>query len=142
MKFKEQAIIITTIIAIFLLLAPIVFMFITPIPMLITQQKLMIDFLIPLEVFPIVFTGAGLLTLIACKTDIYKRKVCALVILMIVMFFGGQYLAVVTGIADGSASAAGLAFIVVVLTTIAYDVLTFITGIYGLRIYKLLKVTT
>lgn len=141
MKFKEQAFKITTIIAVFLLLSPIAFMLLTAIPTLVNLQMIRIDYLIPLEVFPIVLTGAGILTLIACKTNIYKRKICTLVVLLIVMFFGGQYLAVITGISDGSASATGWAFITVVISMIAYDILAVIIGIYGIRVYKHLNVS-
>jgi hypothetical protein len=139
MKFKEQALRISTIIGAFLILAPVTFMLIVAIPPLVKEGLIHIDYLIPLEVFPVVFLGAGVLTLIACKVNIHKKKVCSFVIALILMFFGGQYIAVITGLADGSAPAKGLAFLIVVISMIIFDVLTIIIGIYGVSVYRQLK---
>lgn len=139
MKFKEQALRMATLLSSFLLLAPIAFMLIISMHPLITEGKLLIDFLIPLEVFPIVFAGAGILTLIACKTNIYKKRICTMAVLLVVMFVGGQYIAVVTGIADGNSPASGWPLIIVYATIIFFDVLTVIIGIQGICLYKKLR---
>lgn len=140
MKFKEQALKITTILSAFLLLAPITFMLIISAIMLVTRGKILVDILIPLEVFPIVLTGAGILTLIACKINVYKKRICSMSIALVAMLIGGQYLAIVTGLADGSTPASGWPLIIVMSTIIVYDILTIVIGIYGIRIYQHLKI--
>jgi hypothetical protein len=139
MKFKEQALRIATLLGTFLLLAPIIFMLILSIFPLVKEGKLLIDFLIPLEVFPIVLAGTGILTLIACKTNIYKKRICSMAILLVIMFVGGQYIAVLTGIADGGTPATGWPLIIVFTSIIIFDVLTVIIGIHGIYTYKKLR---
>ncbi len=139
MKFKEQAFRIAALAGALLLLAPIVFMLVSPLFLWLDQKILMMDYLIPLEVFPVVFTGAALLSIVACKTGLLKKRICLLSILLVFMFGFGQYLAVITGLADGSAPATGLPLFVVLATVVAFDVFTLILGIYGLTLYKQLR---
>lgn len=139
MKFKEQAFRIASFTGALLLLAPIIFMLISPIFLWMSQQIFMMDYLIPLEVFPVVFLGAALLSLVACKVQVLRKRICLLSVLLIVMFVSGQYIAVISGLADGTAPASGLPFIAVISTVIIYDVITLVLGIYGLSLYFKLR---
>ncbi len=139
MKFKEQAFRIASFSGALLLLAPIIFMFVLPVFLWVNSQIFMIDYLIPLEVFPVVFLGAAILSLVACKTGLLKKRICLLSVLLIVMFVSGQYIAMISGLADGTAPASGLPFIAVISTVIIYDVITLVLGIYGLSLYMKLK---
>jgi hypothetical protein len=99
------------------ILAPIIFMVIQ----LISTGKYIFDYLMPAELGLSVLIGAGFILWSAIRArNFIKWNACFLGI-AIVLIFGGQGLAIITGLASGEFDAAGWRYGVVLGSIIGYD---------------------
>jgi hypothetical protein len=82
------------------------------------------DYFMPAELFPLAILGGGLLVWAAFRTHAHQQLIAWGLGIAIVSLVGGQALAVVTGLADGSSQS--VVWLVVVMSTILIYVLAVI----------------
>lgn len=107
--------------------APIVFSLIR----LVQSGRFMFDYLMPAELGFLVLGGAGLLMWAAIRARFRVKLIAWAAGLAVLTVVGGQALAVITGLADGSTSQASPWMVAVLSLLVAYDLmvlLLFITG--------------
>ncbi len=119
-----------------LLCLPVLFTLITAVIGSIANKSLIIDYLMPAELFPIAALGSIVLiigTYLARKQYI---RICITTVIMGACLAAGQLTAVLTGMASGETAAEGGIFIIVVALIIAYSLLLIVNCITGLIITK------
>lgn len=99
-------------------LAPIIFSIIH----LISAGRFLLDFLMPAELGIVVFIGAGLLLWAAIRSRLCLKWIAWSTGIAIVLLFGSQGLAMVTGLASGRIEASGWQWVTVLALMIGYDV--------------------
>ncbi len=109
-------------------LAPIVFSII----FLISRGLFRIDYLMPAELFPAVLIGSGLLIWAAVRARARRGLIIASFAVGIVLLFGGQLLAVATGLASGATEPTGFWWAFTLGTIIAFDLAVAATSIGGI----------
>jgi hypothetical protein len=120
------------------ILAPLFF----AIGSLIMDGRFRFDYLMPAEVFPVALAGALMLLWAALRKKAYRRLIAWSLGSAIVMLFGGQAIAVVTGLASGATEPTGWRFALVLGMIAAYDLALVAIGIGGiLLLVKLYKRT-
>jgi len=107
--------------------APIVFSLIR----LIQSGRFMFDYLMPAELGLLVLGGAALLIWAAIRAHSRVKLIAWTVGLALLTVVGGQALAVVTGLADGSTPQSSPWMIVVLSLIITYDLLVVLLFIAG-----------
>ena len=97
------------------------------------------DWLLPAELFPLALVG-GLMLLWAARR---ARSRLALIgwslVVAVALLFGGQALAVVTGLASGETPAVGWQWAIVTAMIIGYAVATAVIGVGGLLLVRDLR---
>ncbi len=78
------------------------------------------DLLLPAELFPFALIGGALLFFAAMRARFRQRLIGWGLAVMVAMLFGGQALAVATGLASGESEPAGWPWILVVASLVAY----------------------
>lgn len=139
MKNKLVICKILTFIGLILVWVPIIFPIIFSIIRLIQSGRFRFDFLMPAEMFPIVFLGAVLLLWVSKITKYYTKQIGLGLILAIVFLVGGQGLAVITGLASGAIEPKGWTFVLVIITIALYDLMVIGIGVVGLYLLKKVK---
>lgn len=109
-------------------LAPLVFGLLR----LLRGGSLMVDFLMPAELAPVVLVGAGLVLWAAIRAKWRWQWVMWLIIAAVVLLVGSQALAVVTGLADGRIAPEGWQYILTLGGIIAYDLVVIALGVVGI----------
>lgn len=97
------------------------------------------DFLIPGELFFVVFAGGLMLLWAAVRAKMFRGFIGWSLLAAVVLLFGSQGIAVATGIASGEREAAGFWWILVMGMFILYDLAVVILGIGGIRLLRKLR---
>jgi len=113
-------------------LAPLVFGLLR----LLRGGPLMVDFLMPAELAPVVLVGAGLVLWASIRAKWRWQWVMWLIIAAVVLLVGSQALAVVTGLADGRIAPEGWQYILTLGGIIAYDLVVIALGVVGILLCK------
>lgn len=112
------------------ILAPIAF----SIPFLIRSGQYRLDYLMPAELAFLVLIGAALLIWAAIRAHSRVRFFCWTVAAALILLFGSQGVAVLTGLASGRIEAAGWQFGIVLAMMIGYDLAVVVLGIGGIKL--------
>jgi hypothetical protein len=100
---------------------PILFTIITAVIGTIYARRVRFDFLMPAELFPIALVGALLLLWAAQRARSQRKLIGWGLVSMAAFLFGGQALAVVSGLASGAAEPTGWAWALVVASIALYS---------------------
>lgn len=98
-----------------------------------------LDYLMPAELFFVVLVGGLLLLFGAFRMKEFRGLIGGLLAAAVVLLFGSQALAVVTGLADGSIEPTGWQFYLVMGGIILYDLLVVALGIAGIRLNRSIR---
>lgn len=118
---------------------PVIFPIIFSIIRLIQSGRFRFDFLMPAEMFLIVFLGAVLLLWVSKMTKYYTKQIGLGLISAVVFLVGGQGLAIITGLASGAIEPKGWPFVLVITTIALYDLVVIGIGVAGLFLLKKLN---
>ena len=106
---------------------------------LIYNDILMVDYLIPAEIFPMVAVGALLLLWTAIRSKKMLIEVIVGSVLGLIGLLLGQAMAVWTGLAHGETEPSGWPWITVLGLIILYDLAVVFLGITGIRLITRLR---
>jgi hypothetical protein len=95
-----------------------------------------VDFLFPAEVFPYVLIGSALLIAAAVRARCYRRLIIWSVAIGFVLLFGGQALAVASGLASGEIEARGIWYGLALGSIIGFDLAVVSTMIGGFLLLR------
>ena len=112
-------------------LLPIVF----TITRLISGRRVVFDYLIPAELFPVILIGAGLLVWAAIRAQSHRKLVFWSLGVAVVSLVAGMLLAVVTGLASGEREATGIWWFLVLATIAIYNLSVISLGIAGIALF-------
>jgi ABC-type spermidine/putrescine transport system permease subunit II len=127
--------IVGTILVWFTLLAPVLLWVIFSIRRGFFNQEYF-DYLMPAELFPLALVGVGFLLWAALRTRRRVKLILVSLCLALLALFGGQALAVVTGLASGETEPGGWQW-ALVLTSLGIYILTLvILGVGGLLLIR------
>jgi hypothetical protein len=113
-------------------LAPFVFSVVS----LIGDSMFRFDYLMPAELFPMALPGAGLLLWAALRARSHWKLIGRGLGAALVLLFGGQALAVVTGLASGVTRRGGWQEAVVLTALVAYALALVVIGVTGVRLVR------
>jgi hypothetical protein len=119
-----------------LLFLPIGFMLLTSAVGSITRKQFLMDYMIPSELFPIIFAGAVMLTVASFRTGCRKKQSVFLLVIMCAALFASQAVAVLTGLASGRTAAEGLPLYTVLTLMALYNIAAAADIINGICMYK------
>lgn len=94
------------------------------------------DYLMPAELFPAALIGGVLLLWAALRARAYRRLIDWGLGVAVVLLFGGQALAVVTGLASGETEAAGWPWALVVASLVIYILALIVLAIGGILLLR------
>ncbi|MBN1265710.1 MAG: hypothetical protein JXA25_09470 [Anaerolineales bacterium] len=94
-----------------------------------THHVFRFDYLMPAELFPFALVGGGLLVWAALRVRSFVKLIGWGIGTATAMLFGGQGLAVVTGLASGETEPSGVWWILVLTVINLYSVALIVTGI-------------
>lgn len=114
------------------ILAPIVF----SIVFLIGDGKFRFDYLMPAELFPVAMLGAGLLLWASFRARAYWKLIGRSLGAALILLFGGQALATITGLASGAIEPTGWQMVVVTASIIAYALALIVIGVGGVLLLR------
>jgi hypothetical protein len=103
---------------------------------LVATGQFHVDYLMPAELFPAAFLGGGLLLGAAWRARARRGLVGWGLLAMVVLLFGTQALAVVTGLATGANEPAGWRWVLVLATLFAYTLALITTAVAGLLLLR------
>lgn len=121
-----------TVLLVFTVLAPTVLAFVA----LFSSGRFLFDFLFPAEVFPFVLIGSALLIGAAIRARCYRRLMIWSVAIGMILLFGGQALAVVTGLASGEIEPRGIWWGLALGSIIGFDLAVVTTMIGGFLLLR------
>ena len=124
--------IVGTVLVWFPILAPILLSLV----MLITQGMFLFDYLMPAELFLFALVGGGVLLLAALMARSRRGLIGWGLGVAVVLLVGGQALAVVTGLASGETSPAGLWWGLVLGSLVGYILALVAIGISGVLLLR------
>lgn len=116
------------------ILAPLVFGLAT----LGAGEPFRVDWLMPAELFPLALTGGGLLVWAAARAHAHLRLIGWGLGLAVAMLFGGQALAMATGLASGETAPTGWPWLLVLATLAVYVLALMAVGVGGMRLLSTL----
>lgn len=105
-----------TVLVWFPILAPILLSII----LLVVERKFLFDYLMPAELFPVALLGSALLLWAALRARTQVQLVLWGFVVAVIMLLGGQWLAVVTGLASGDRPPTGWAWALVLASLSIY----------------------
>ena len=114
------------------ILAPILFSLI----LLIQQQIFRFDYLMPAELGLFAFGGGIILLVAAIRAHLHMKLIGWGLVIALVMILGGQALAVVTGLADGSTEIGGWQWALVLISLAIYALGIVDVGIGGILLLR------
>ena len=117
-----------------LLWIPIGLMIVTAIIGSLSAGKLLMDYLMPAELFFLVLAGWILLIIGSALSQTMRGPVGIIGAASVVVLIGSQILAVVSGFASGVVPAEGPIWYLVLGMLILYDLLVIVLGILGIRL--------
>ena len=97
---------------------------------------LRVDYLIPAELFPVVFVGGGLLIWAALREKSRRRIIGLGMAAAVGILFFGQILAVATGLASGAREPEGFIWMLVVASLLIYSLAVILIGIGGILLLR------
>lgn len=100
------------------------------------EHILRIDYLMPAELFLSFLLGSGLLLWATLRAHSHVKLVSWGLGIAILMLFGGQWLAVVTGLASGEIQPAGPAWMAVIASLVVYVLGILLVGIGGVLLLR------
>lgn len=103
---------------------------------LIRRGEFLFDFLMPAELFMVVLVGTGLLLWAAIRARKRIKLIVISFVVAVLMLFGGQGIAVVTGLASGDIGMDGWQFYLVTGMIICYALLVVVIGIGGILLIR------
>ena len=115
---------------------PIVFTVLTGIIGTIASRVVRFDYLMPAELFPVVLVGGVLLLRAAYRARSQMRPIGWSLGAAVLFLFGGQAIAVVTGLASGAREATGWPFALALGSIILYTLAVIGTGIAGVSLVR------
>ena len=115
---------------------PIFFTVLTGIIGTIASRVLRFDYLMPAELFPVALVGGALLLWAAYRARSQTRPIGWGLVAALVFLFGGQAIAVVTGLASGAREAAGWPFILALGSIVLYTLAVIEIGIAGVSLVR------
>jgi hypothetical protein len=115
---------------------PIVFTVLTGIIGTIASRVVRFDYLMPAELFPVVLVGGVLLLRAAYRARSQMRPIGWSLGAAVIFLFGGQAIAVVTGLASGAREATGWPFALALGSIILYTLAVIGTGIAGVSLVR------
>jgi len=121
-----------TVLVWFPILAPILFSVIS----LTSDGIFRFDYLMPAELFPAVLIGGGLLLWAALRAHSHWKLIGWGFGIAVALLFGGQMLAVVTGLASGVTGPAGLWWVLVLGTLVVYSLALVAIGVGGVMVLR------
>ncbi len=121
-----------TVLLVFTVLAPIVLAF----SALFSRGRFLFDYLFPAEVLPFVLIGSALLIAAAVRARRYRRLMIWSTVIGLALLFGGQALAVVTGLASGAIEAKGIWWGLALGSIIGFDLAVVSTMIGGFLLLR------
>jgi hypothetical protein len=95
-----------------------------------------IDYLMPAELFLIALLGSGLLIWSTLRAHRYTRMIGGAFSLAVFLLFGGQALAVITGLASGAIEPTGLPWVLVLASIAGYILALGVTGVGGFLLIR------
>jgi hypothetical protein len=113
-------------------LAPVIFMLMS----LIVDGQWRFDFLMPAELFLVAFAGAALLIWAAIRAHAFVQWTAWGLATAIGLLFGGQGIAVLTGMASGAIEPAGWPLVVTMGMIIAYALALVFIGVGGILLVR------
>jgi hypothetical protein len=102
----------------------------------ITRRMFRFDYLMPAELFPVGLTGGVLLLWAAIRAHSQRKLIGGGLAGAVVLLFGGQGLAVVTGLASGATEPSGWLMGIVMGTIAAYSLAMVAVGVGGILLLK------
>lgn len=102
----------------------------------IARHRLRVDYLMPAELGLLAVIGGGLLLLAAILSRTRLKQILVIYLVMLLMLFGSQAIAVWTGLASGAREASGWPFILVIGMLVVYALLTVVLGFAGVQLSK------
>lgn len=130
MKINRILSIIGTVLIWISLLAPLILGIIV----LIQSGEFHLDYWMPAELSGMVFLGAACLLGSASRTEPLNKPAFWTLVVSAVLLFGGQRIAVITGLANGDLPATGWQYFLVMSMIIGYDLGAVILGVLGIKI--------
>lgn len=100
------------------------------------EHILRIDYLMPAELFLSFLLGSGLLLWATLRAHSHVKLVSWGLGIAILMLFGGQWLAVVSGLASGETQPAGPAWMAVIASLVVYVLGILLVGIGGVLLLR------
>jgi hypothetical protein len=119
-----------------LVLLPIACTVATSIAGSISAGRFLFDYLMPAELFFLVFAGALLLLGASLWTRLFRPHIVAGVCCAVVLFFGMQLMAEATGLASGETAPGGWAWYAVLAALVLYIAAVVEMGIVGIVLSK------
>lgn len=98
--------------------------------------RLLIDFLMPAELFPVVLPGSGLLLWAAFRVHAYHKLIGWALGIGIAALVISQAIAVATGLASGDIEQTGWQFVLVLSIFSLYDLCVVIIGVGGILLWR------
>ncbi len=117
-----------------LLWVPIGLMVVTAIIRSVSAGKLLMDYFMPAELFFLVLAGWVLLIIGSVLSQKMRVPVVIIGAAALVLLFGSQMIAVVSGLASGIIPTEGPIWYLVLGMLILYDLLVIVLGILGIRL--------
>lgn len=139
MADHQKAAFVCSVIGTVLLWIPIALTIVTSIAGSIFAGKLLMDYLMPAELFFLVLAGWILLIIGSVLSGKWKIPVVITGVVALVLLFGAQILAVVSGLASGDIPAEGMIWYLVLGMLVLYDLLVIVLGIIGIRLSYVVK---
>ncbi|NLI54240.1 MAG: hypothetical protein GX417_07910 [Clostridiales bacterium] len=115
---------------------PILFMFLTAIVGSIMDKRLLFDYLMLAELFPIVALGLALLILAGLLSRTFAKWFGWGAAAAVAALAGGQILATASGLASGALAQSGLVFAIVIAAIVIFNVIVIALAIIGIALVK------
>lgn len=115
---------------------PVLAPFILGLGSLIAAGMFRLDYLMPAEMFPVAILGGGLLLWAAFRAHSHQKLIGWSLLTAVVLLFGGQALAVVTGLASGATEPTPLLIALVLIPILIYALLLAVAGVGGVQLVR------
>jgi hypothetical protein len=102
----------------------------------IMSQRLLFDFLMPAELGLIAISGSGLLLWAAIRLRSMIKPIAWSLVMMVILLFGSQALAVASGLASGERPPSDAVFYLVTGMLMIYSLILVIPAILGTRLLQ------
>jgi hypothetical protein len=115
---------------------PVLAPFLAGIALLFRDGMFRFDYLMPAELFPSALLGGGSLFWAAMRARSYHKQIGWGMVAAVALLFGGQALAVITGLASGETKPTPLLIGLVLTPIIIYALILAAVGVYGVLLSR------